>query len=237
MKKIQEYITNTYQDIDLKFTYYQNQASKTTIFDTKYFNQNIVWEKFFDFNTKLGFSPKTDFECDIKACFLNDEINGIYYVNENDKNANSEIDQKVKTKIKELKKDMNCIKKHLLVFVNSLNQPKLSNSKEANELVWFLCQVVTANRKNLVDEAIAKNESDEDFFDRMAIRRYFHAFREWIEDGYNTKFITKKNSPFLMKNHFRDFLYYIHHNHKKYIPKEASYQAIDFKKAIIKSLL
>lgn len=98
--------------------------------------------------------------------FFSDQINGIYYVNENDKNdENNEVNKKVKDKIKQLKTKMNHAKKQLRVFHHSLSQPTLQLNDEISELNSYLAEMVvkmhelfdhTAVNKEIYDKSISE---------------------------------------------------------------------------------
>ena len=247
--EFQEYILKTYPNLMFTYCYtdyfsdsYQTQI-ETITFGQDYFdwiNDEINWDKFFDKN-KLTFIPQTSHflylcssECNserqVKAYFLNDKINGIYHIDNKDKNnKNNEINQKVKTKIEEMKKDMDYIKKQLLIFANSLSQPKLSNNEETEELITFLCQIATINRKNLDYKAIAKNKYDQELSELLTTNEYRREFLEWIQDYYNVvKYIPKENLPFIANNRFGDFFNYLYCEREKYVNNET----IDFKKVV-----
>ena len=186
LKKFQQYIKDTYlcdKHSSLKFinVSFDHMNPTTYIYDEVdplyqpsfpichyvTFNENylkqiqqIEWSLFFDFE-KLWFKPDNILIHDFESCFFSDKIDGIYYIEEKDKNdANNPVNLKVKEKIKELKCLMDYCKKQFFVFVDSLEQSSLSSNEKLDELIVFLGIIVTANRENLDHRAIAKDMAD-----------------------------------------------------------------------------
>lgn len=169
------------------------QEIKTIKFNLDYFK---LWTNELDLNTvfdrnKFDFISRTnykdDFRNDIISCFLSDEINGIYYVDEADKNnKDNEVNKKVKSKIKQLKVKMDYAKKQLLVFHRSLLQQTLSRNDEINELNLYLSQLVN-DMKNLFDYTATKKEIHDKSYHEITHERYIvEAFKVWI-GNYNIR--------------------------------------------------
>ena len=148
-------VFNNFQDVkdisdyDLNFSPTLNKQTYTITLDDNYFKQSfdeINWETFFNQQTLL-FDPfqqsaLTNFKKDVKAFFLDDKINGIYYIEENDKNnENNDVNHEVKNKISKLKEEMNYAKKQLHVFLHSLTCERLCSNEATNELNKYLSKI------------------------------------------------------------------------------------------------
>ena len=178
---------------DMHDSFIEVQEIKTIKFNLDYFK---LWTNEVDLNTvfdrnKFDFISRTnykdDFLNDIVSCFLSDEINGIYYVDEADKNnKDNEVNKKVKSKIKQLKVKMDYAKKQLLVFHRSLLQQTLSRNDEINELNLYLSQLVN-DMKKLFDYTATKKEIHDKSYHEITHERYIvEAFKVWI-GNYNIR--------------------------------------------------
>ena len=219
---------------DMHDSFIEVQEIKTIKFNLDYFK---LWTNELDLNTvfdrnKFDFISRTnykdDFRNDIVSCFLSDEINGIYYVDEADKNnKDNEVNKKVKSKIKQLKVKMDYAKKQLLVFHRSLLQQTLSRNDEINELNLYLSQLVN-DMKKLFDYTATKKEIHDKSYHEITHERYIvEAFKVWI-GNYNIRDSLAYEDHYWFLCNIEAFFSYLTFHEKKYVDGENN----NFKQAI-----
>ena len=137
LKQLQNHILYNigfFSKLKFKYTfvlpYHGGIVTNKIVFNANYFRQ---WEKaelapFFDYE-KLQFDPNNydnKWITDLRYFFLDNEIKGIYYINDNEQDdANNSINQKIRKKIREIKKGINFCKEQLLIFIDSVSQNTL----------------------------------------------------------------------------------------------------------------
>lgn len=219
---------------DMHDSFIKVQEIKTIKFNLDYFK---LWTNELDLNTvfdrnKFDFISRTNYKDeflnDIVSCFLSDEINGIYYVDEADKNnKDNEVNKKVKSKIKQLKVKMDYAKKQLLVFHRSLLQQTLSRNDEINELNLYLSQLVN-DMKKLFDYTATKKEIHDKSYHEITHERYIvEAFKVWI-GNYNIRDSLAYEDHYWFLCNIEAFFSYLTFHEKKYVDGENN----NFKQAI-----
>ncbi len=243
LKEFKQYILNTYTN--LKFAYkilqsnYDYYDSYQTIyywekcdvvFNPNYFAQwqQIEWDDFLD-KKELKFYPKYNVLVqDLYYCFLANNIEGIYYTEEKDKNSeDNEVNKKVKDKIKQLKTEMNHVEKQLRVFHHSLSQPTLQLNDEISELNNYLAKMVVKKHKHFDHTAVNKEIYDKSISEILIENNIRNLFFVWIKNFDISDSLAYEDLPWFMCKH-DDFFSYLTFHKKKY----ANGENIDFKSAI-----
>ncbi len=232
----QEYVLSCYNG-NLKFAYtsYQfdyipfyydsmyNSLSKELKFkiiqfDSNYFQlcaEKLDLDAIFDlneFNFVLQANHKNDFCEDIVSSFFSDQINGIYYVNENDKNdENNEVNKKVKDKIKQLKTKMNHAKKQLRVFHHSLSQPTLQLNDEISELNSYLAEMVVKMHELFDHTVVNKEIYDKSISEILIENNIRNLFFVWIKNFSIRDSLAYEDLPWFMCKHDDFFSYLTFH--------------------------
>ena len=232
-------VFNNFQDVkdisdyDLNFSPTLNKQTYTITLDDNYFNQSfdeINWETFFNQQTLL-FDPfqqsaLTNFKKDVKAFFLDDKINGIYYIEENDKNnENNDVNHEVKNKISKLKEEMNYAKKQLHVFLHSLTCERLCSNEATNELNKYLSKI--RDRIANFFNHVANNEQH--FFGKSYHQKRIEdhlrkAFNKWIKSSEDIKKnFTIYKDYFLFVENLDKFFNYLVFYKDKYVQNATTF--------------
>ena len=227
LKEFKQYILNTYTN--LKFAYkilqsnYDYYDSYQTIyywekcdvvFNPNYFAQwqQIEWDDFLD-KKELKFYPKYNVLVqDLYYCFLANNIEGIYYTEEKDKNSeDNEVNKKVKDKIKQLKTEMNHVEKQLRVFHHSLSQPTLQLNDEISELNSYLAEMVVKMHELFDHTVVNKEIYDKSISEILIENNIRNLFFVWIKNFSIRDSLAYEDLPWFMCKHDDFFSYLTFH--------------------------